>query len=642
MAAIVAVANQHICALADYQSARNIEIDPHRHRYRARDPVLALAGRRQCQRRRVCPGIGSWCNGNCPDGSGRRDAVAHQPASTLKIASDTSNMTILAAHDCGGRQGQVRHELPVGRWLALVLLLVAETLLLSVRFDTGSLASEAGMCAEFLGSIPLLIRLSLVAAVAVILFSGPTLLDELVHRFSRLHLESSSRRSWLVPAHLASLGVFVWLTRSLLEEGKATVEQAPAWVAAWVLAGICSAIAWAWALFPATLWWQLGRRGWQGILVGCSVGAMVWCVSTFSDRLWRPLAASTFQGVEGLLGCFGNDVVSQPDKLLVGTSAFAVQIAPECSGYEGVGLIVAFLGAYLCFDRHRLRFPQALVLLPLGAAVAWVANVVRITMLVAIGGAWSPAIALGGFHSQAGWLAFNAIALGLVAVAGRSSWLAVGIDSKDVTTSNPAAPYLVPLLATAGTAMITRALSDGFDAYYPHRTIVAACALWYFRGRFAPLRLSWSWSAVSAGFTVFVVWTMLVHNGEKPSPVAEMASWPMTWSVVWWTARVAGFVVIAPLVEELAFRGFLTRRLMSADFATEPLGGFTWPSFLISSVLFGVLHGGSWVPGTLAGMAYALALRRRGRLGDAIVAHATTNGLLAVYAATTGNWLMWS
>jgi hypothetical protein len=36
-------------------------------------------------------------------------------------------------------------------------------------------------------------------------------------------------------------------------------------------------------------------------------------------------------------------------------------------------------------------------------------------------------------------------------------------------------------------------------------------------------------------------------------------------------------------------------------------------------------------------MLYAIALYRRGELADAIVAHATTNGLIAGYALTTGD-----
>ena len=105
--------------------------------------------------------------------------------------------------------------------------------------------------------------------------------------------------------------------------------------------------------------------------------------------------------------------------------------------------------------------------------------------------------------------------------------------------------------------------------------------------------------------------------------------------------RVLGFVVVVPVIEELAFRGYLLRRLTHADFLSVSLRQFNWFAFLASSVLFGCLHGERWIAGTLAGMAYALAAYRRGRLGDAIAAHATTNALLAIYVLATGTWSLW-
>jgi CAAX prenyl protease-like protein len=83
------------------------------------------------------------------------------------------------------------------------------------------------------------------------------------------------------------------------------------------------------------------------------------------------------------------------------------------------------------------------------------------------------------------------------------------------------------------------------------------------------------------------------------------------------------------------------RRLIREDFSRLPVGLFTWSSFLLSSVLFGALHGGSWVAGTLAGMTFAVALYQRRAIGDAVVAHATTNGLIAMYVFATGRWSVW-
>src|SRR5262249_19753250 len=105
--------------------------------------------------------------------------------------------------------------------------------------------------------------------------------------------------------------------------------------------------------------------------------------------------------------------------------------------------------------------------------------------------------------------------------------------------------------------------------------------------------------------------------------------------------RLLGHVLAVPLAEELAFRGYLTRRLIAADFEEVPLGRFSWVAFLGSSILFGALHPRWFLVGTLAGMLFALALYRRGHLWDAILAHATANAVIATYALSTGDWSSW-
>ena len=67
---------------------------------------------------------------------------------------------------------------------------------------------------------------------------------------------------------------------------------------------------------------------------------------------------------------------------------------------------------------------------------------------------------------------------------------------------------------------------------------------------------------------------------------------------------------------------------------------FTWPSFLVSSVLFGALHG-RWLAGTIAGRFYAWALYRRSRVDDAILARVITNALLAADVLILGHWELW-
>src|SRR5262249_3825299 len=141
-----------------------------------------------------------------------------------------------------------------------------------------------------------------------------------------------------------------------------------------------------------------------------------------------------------------------------------------------------------------------------------------------------------------------------------------------------------------------------------------------------------------------VLWMALdgfpIGDAEKTVLLGKLEELPRGRALIWLVARVVGSVVTVPLAEELAFRGFLLRRLIARDFQAVPAKCFTWYSFLVSSVLFGALHG-RFLAGTLAGMIYALIVYRRGRLTDAVLAHATTNALIAVFVLTTGTWSLW-
>jgi len=350
------------------------------------------------------------------------------------------------------------------------------------------------------------------------------------------------------------------------------------------------------------------------------------------------------------------NVICEVSNLTIGTTTFSVRIDPDCSGYEGMTLVLAFFGGYLWFDRDSLRFPQALILLPIGVAASWLANVFRTTLLVAIGSSWSESIAMGGFHSQAGAIAVSSIALGLVIVARRSHWFSKA-SSQAAEWKNPTAAYLVPLLALLAMMMITGAFTSDFDYLYPLRVAAVAAALWHFRRDYQLLFGQTEWLtkplsefrglclAFAIGFAVFLLWLALEPLGQTRGDAEDFAShlqaMPRTWAVLWLAFRVIGSVATVAIAEELAFRGYLLRRLISADFEAAPAARFTWLSFLISSLAFGALHG-RVLAGSLAGALFAFALYRRGRICDAIFAHAGANALIAARVLATGDWALWT
>ena len=98
-------------------------------------------------------------------------------------------------------------------------------------------------------------------------------------------------------------------------------------------------------------------------------------------------------------------------------------------------------------------------------------------------------------------------------------------------------------------------------------------------------------------------------------------------------------MLVIPLVEELAFRGFLLPWLVSPDFEKVDPRAWTWPAVILSSLAFGAIHE-HWVLGTLAGVAFAAARLYRGRLSDAVLAHALANAVVAA-GALSGRWGLW-
>ncbi|MBZ5608718.1 MAG: exosortase E/protease, VPEID-CTERM system [Acidobacteriia bacterium] len=355
----------------------------------------------------------------------------------------------------------------------------------------------------------------------------------------------------------------------------------------------------------------------------------------------------TFAVVNVLLRLILPRVITDWTTMTIGSPEFNVTILPWCAGFEGTALMLVFSVAWLGYFRKEFRFPNALVLVPAGMAVMWLSNAARIVALILIGVAGAPNIAVGGFHSQAGWIAFNCVALGFVLISRRLPWVTVeGVrhPAKEVSRHNPTSAYLLPFLVIVAAGMISSAASGGFEWLYPLRFLAAAIALWFFRSTYSSLNWKFGWYAVLTGIAVLAMWLGLdrfsgVHADNGIG--AGLAALPGAARIAWLVLRTAAAVITVPIAEELVFRGFLIRRLISSDFESLDPRRYTYVSVLISSVAFGVLHGDRWLAGTLAGLLYAIAYLRRGRIGDAVIAHATTNALLAAWVLIGGRWYLW-
>jgi len=548
-------------------------------------------------------------------------------------------------------------SLPLVRWLALVALLIGEVGLLTLHFDTDSLLSQSEWWAELLKHAHWLPPLVVSVAAATLLLGGIALWED-VRRLSVPPWSLRSGGKWLL-CHLAALAAFVGVVTVLLREETPAVLSKSVWMVLGIVLVPVVAGSWALIVLPAHLWLQVMRRNRLSFLSGAGVGALAFGAGLLSQNGWRPLAGATLVMVRTLLGLVYAEVTCLPEEQVIGASNFVVEIGPKCSGYEGIGLVSVFVLAYLWLFRGNLRFPQALLLWPAGVVLLWLSNAVRIAVLIALGAEGWPEVAQGGFHAQAGWLTFDAVALGLIFVSRRLGFFAAqpacpyhtpylplpsnSENSHREKAVYPTAANLMPFLALVATRMAITAFTAGFDLLYPLRVLATTFFLWIYRRAYTERQWSWSWRPFMLGAVVFVLWITLVPSSlDEGSPLGNgLAHLSPARAIVWLFFRIVGATITVPLAEELAFRGYLLRRLQSAAWRELPPEQSTWVSLLISSILFGVLHN-HWLAGTLAGLAYAFAFRHRGRLLDAVLAHATTNALLSGYVLATGAWALWS
>jgi CAAX prenyl protease-like protein len=110
-------------------------------------------------------------------------------------------------------------------------------------------------------------------------------------------------------------------------------------------------------------------------------------------------------------------------------------------------------------------------------------------------------------------------------------------------------------------------------------------------------------------------------------------------SVLW--LRTVRAAAIVPVVEELFWRGWLMRWLISPRFETVPMGAWAPSAFWIVALLFASEHGPYWDVGLAAGVLFNWWMVRTRSLGDLILAHAVTNACLSTYVIWTGRWEYW-
>ncbi len=214
------------------------------------------------------------------------------------------------------------------------------------------------------------------------------------------------------------------------------------------------------------------------------------------------------------------------------------------------------------------------------------------------------------------------------------------------------APYILPFVTLVVLLAAGTYVPLGPEWQYPLRTLLVVLAIVLVSRGVVALRPSRPWASVALGIAVFAIWV---------APEALFPEWRHHWlfanvltagaskvvpaglrgDVVFLFFRAAGSALVVPIAEELFWRSWMMRRLISPEFEKIPLGTYSSTSFWVTAVLFATEHGAYWDVGFAAGVLYNWWMLRSRSLADCILAHAVTNGCLAAYVLSLGHWQYW-
>ena len=226
-------------------------------------------------------------------------------------------------------------------------------------------------------------------------------------------------------------------------------------------------------------------------------------------------------------------------------------------------------------------------------------------------------------------------------------------DNRDLTAY--VLPFGLFMLALAAVGMVQGMASDENAPFwmrepmywiYPAQAMACAAAL------------IWGWSrydfgaqrgiplAVIVGLAVFFLWVSPQMffgqpqrtDGFNPTVFGEDAG--LFWLTV--LGRFFRLVIVVPIMEEVFWRGFLMRYLISERFRKVEMCQYTHLSFWAVTVLFALAHWGpDLIPAVLTGAIFGWVTIKTRSLTAVIVCHAVTNLALGIYIMLTSQWGFW-
>lgn len=242
----------------------------------------------------------------------------------------------------------------------------------------------------------------------------------------------------------------------------------------------------------------------------------------------------------------------------------------------------------------------------------------------------------------------------------------------------PQMPLVLPFLTFLALMTLDRFVDESFRTYtYGARSLGSLYVAWLFRHHFPPLGKLHLHISIPLGVVVAFGWVEVHHwfAGCSHEPCGCLALFGVDhhfagfewykehllfdgnalhyfvpsdhfhsnlslWAFL--VVRVGGAATAVPIVEELFWRAFVLRLLISWNrFEKVPLAKFTLFSFVISSLLSAIQHQPQWEVGILCWMVFNALFYWKKSLACCIVTHGVTNLVLYIYVYNTQDWRFW-
>jgi uncharacterized protein len=211
--------------------------------------------------------------------------------------------------------------------------------------------------------------------------------------------------------------------------------------------------------------------------------------------------------------------------------------------------------------------------------------------------------------------------------------------------------YTAPFVAFIGSIGLEQFFRLPPSIGYPLRFSLALLVLLVFSRQVITLKPTSPWHSVAIGIAVFVIWVSpdllfgyrrhwLFTNAITGSAASSLPD-ALKHDLAFLVLRALSSTALVPIIEELFWRGWLLRWLINNNFRKVPLGAYEPSAFWITAALFASEHGPYWEVGLAAGVIYNWWMIRTRSLADCILAHAVTNGVLAIYVVATAHWEYW-